>query len=99
MSIPYIDSNLTLAYALAMVLSLEPALAAKVEQWSAETGRPATDLVEDAIAGYFNEIEELRSKLDSRYDEIVNGKVQPLDGIEVCRLIRERAEARRKQIA
>ena len=82
-----------------MVLSLEPALAAKVEQWSAETGRPAADLVEDAIAGYFNEIEELRSKLDSRYDEIVNGKVQPLDGIEVCRLIRERAEARRKQIA
>ena len=37
-----------------MVLTLEPALAAKVERWSAETGRPAGELVEDAIAGYFN---------------------------------------------
>ena len=82
-----------------MVLSLEPALAAKVEQWSAETGRPATDLVEDAIAGYFNEIEDLRVMLNSRYDEIVSGAVQPLDGVEACRLIRERAEARRKPIA
>jgi hypothetical protein len=82
-----------------MELTLEPALAAKVEQWSAETGRPAGELVEDAIAGYFNEIEVLRNMLDSRYDEIVNGKVQPLDGVEACRLIRERAEARRKLIA
>ena len=63
------------------------------------TGRPAGELVEDAIAGYFNEIEGLRTMLDSRYDEIVNGKVQPLDGVEVCRLIRERAKARRKLIA
>jgi predicted DNA-binding protein len=82
-----------------MELTLEPVLAAKVEQWSAETGRPAGELVEDAIAGYFNEIEGLRTMLDSRYDEIVNGKVQPLDGVEVCRLIRERAKARRKLIA
>ncbi len=82
-----------------MELTLEPVLAAKVEQWSAETGRPAGELVEDAIAGYFSELGELRSMLDSRYDEIASGKVQPLDGVEACRLIRERADARRKQIA
>jgi predicted DNA-binding protein len=71
-----------------MELSLQPVLAAKVEQWSAETGRPAGELVEDAIAGYFNEIEGLRNLLDSRYDEIVSGQVQPLDGVEACRLIK-----------
>jgi predicted DNA-binding protein len=82
-----------------MELTLEPRLLAKVEQWSVETGRPAGELVEDAIAGYFNEVEELRTMLDSRYDEIVSGAVQPLDGVEACRLIRERAKARRKSIA
>ena len=82
-----------------MELSLEPALAAKVKQWSAETGRPDSELVEDAIAGYFNEIEEQRSMLDSRYDDIVSGKVQLVDGAEACRLLKERAAVRRKSIA
>jgi len=80
-------------------LRLEPVLAAKVEQWSAETGRPAGDLVEDAIAGYFSELEELRTTLDRRYDEIASGKVQLVDGAEACRLLRERAAARQKSIA
>ena len=80
-------------------MRLEPVLAAKVEQWSAETGRPAGDLVEDAIAGYFSELEELRTTLDRRYDEIASGKVQLVDGAEASRLLRERAAARQKSIA
>ena len=79
-----------------MELHLEPELAAKVDQWSAETGRPAGELVEDAIAGYFSETGELRAMLDRRYDEIVSGKVEPLDGHEAIRLLRERAAARDK---
>jgi hypothetical protein len=79
-----------------MELHLEPELAAKVEQWSAETGRPAGELVEDAIAGYFSETGELRAMLDRRYDEIVSGKVEPLDSGEAVRLIKERAAGRAK---
>jgi len=82
-----------------MDLRLEPGLAAKVEQWSAQTGRPAGDLIEDAMAGYFNELGELRTMLDSRYDEIVSGKVQLVDGAEAYRLLKERAVTRRKSIA
>ncbi len=82
-----------------MELHLEPELAAKVEQWSTKTGRPAADLVEDAIASYFSEVDELRDMLDSRYDEIASGEVQPMDGPEAVRLIKERAAARRKSIA
>ncbi len=74
-----------------MKLHLEPELAAKVEEWSAETGRPAGKLVEDAIAGYLSETGELRAMLDRRYDEIVSSKVEPLDGPETVRLIKERA--------
>jgi predicted DNA-binding protein len=82
-----------------MELTLEPGLSAKVEKWSVETGRPAGELVEDAIAGYFNEIEDLRVMLDSRYDDIVSGKVQLVDGAEACRLLKERAAARQRSIA
>ena len=82
-----------------MEVRLEPALAAKVEQWSAETGRPANELLEDAINGYFSEIEHLKEALARRYDEIASGKVKGLDGPEAVRLIKERAAARRKQIA
>ncbi len=51
-----------------MEVRLQPELAAKVKQWSAETGLPIGDLVEDAITGYFREVEELREMLDRRYD-------------------------------
>jgi len=82
-----------------MEVRLEPELAARVMQWSTETGRPVGDLVEDAITGYFGEIEQLRETLDRRYDEITSGKVQGLSGPEAVRLIKERAAARRKSIA
>lgn len=82
-----------------MELRLQPELAAKVEQWSAQTGRPADEVVEEAIAGYFAEIEKVQKTLESRYDDIINGRVEPLDGEEAVRLIKECAAARRKSIA
>jgi hypothetical protein len=82
-----------------MDFRLESALAAKVEQWSTQTGRPVGDLLEDAVAGYFDELSELRTTLDRRYDEIVGGKVKPMGGREAYRLLKERAAERRKSIA
>lgn len=82
-----------------MELRLKPELAAKVEQWSAETGRPANELLEDAVKGYFSEVEQLKETLDRRFDEISSGAVKGMDGPEAVRLIKERAAARRKQIA
>ena len=82
-----------------MELRLQPELAAKLEQWSAQTGRPAGEVVEEAIAGYFSELEQVRTTLDRRYDEIASGKVALVDGEEACRLLRERAAARQKSIA
>lgn len=79
-----------------MEIRLEPELAAKVEQWSADTGRPAGELVEDAFAGFFAEIAEIRQMLDSRYDDIASGRVRPIPGEEAYRILKERAQARRK---
>ena len=46
-----------------MVMQLQfsnPELQAKVEQWLADTGRPVEELVEDAMAGYFEELAQVR---------------------------------------
>ena len=94
-----IDSKPGSAYAQDMELRLQPELATKIEQWSAQTGRPVDDLVEDAVTGYFSEVEAVKAKLDGRYDDIESGRVQLVDGEEACRVLRERAAARQKSIA
>jgi hypothetical protein len=60
-----------------------PDLQAKIEQWTSDTGRPAEELVEDVMAGYFNEMAQLHATLDSRYDDIKNGEVKLIPGDEV----------------
>jgi len=87
------------AYAQNMELHLNPELTVKVEQWSARTGRPAGDLMEDALAGYLIEQADLGNLLDSRYDDLATGRVQAVDGAQAYELLQERARARRKSIA
>lgn len=43
-----------------------PDIRAKLEQWAIQTGRPTEELVEDVMAGYFDELAEVRETLDSR---------------------------------
>ena len=81
-----------------MELNLQPELATKLEQLSAETGRPPGEFVEEALTGYFTELEQVRTMLDRRYDEMISGQIEPIDGEEAVRLIKERAAARRKSI-
>ena len=82
-----------------MEVNLEPVLAAKVEQWSARTGRATGELVEDALAGFLSESGQLQDLLDCRYDEIASGKVQLVDGDEARRILKDRAAGRLKSIA
>ena len=72
-----------------------PDLQAKVERWTAETGRSADELAEDAIAGYLEGLAELRSTLDSRYDDLESGRVKPVDGEEAFARLRAKSESRR----
>jgi hypothetical protein len=52
-------------------------------------------LVQDAVAGFFDELAETREMLDSRYDEIKSGKVKLIPGEEVFARLRAKSEARR----
>ena len=80
-----------------MQVQLKPELQAKLDQWTAETGRPAEELVEEAMAGYFDELAQVRATLDSRYDDLKSGRVQPIDGAEALASLREKSKARRSQ--
>ncbi len=72
-----------------------PELQAKVEQWVSETGRSAEELLEDALASYFEEFAQVSKTLDGRYDDIKSGKVKLIDGEEAFARLRRKSEARR----
>ena len=74
-----------------------PDLQAKVSQWVTETGRSAEELVEDAMAGYFGELAQVRTMLDSRNDDIKSGEINLIPGDEVIAGPRERSAARRSK--
>lgn len=72
-----------------------PDVQAKLKQWATDTGRPADELVEDVVSGYFDEIAHVRQTLDSRYDEIKSGKVKLIPGDVAYARLMESIEARR----
>ncbi len=72
-----------------------PDIQAKLEQWARQTGRPAEELVEDVMAGYFDELTQVRRSLDSRYDDIKSGKVKLIPGDAVEAELRQRIAERR----
>jgi hypothetical protein len=76
-----------------------PDIQAKLEQWANQTGRPAEELVKDVMAGYFDELAQMRETLDSRYDDIKSGKVNLIPGDEVIARLRERSAAYRRRNA
>jgi len=51
-----------------MEVHLRPEVQAKLERMARESGRPGDELLEDAILGYFDELEYAREMLDRRYD-------------------------------
>ena len=69
-----------------------PDLQAKIDRWVTETGRGPDELVEDAVAGYFDELAQAREMLNSRYDDLKNGKVKPIDGEAFFENLRRRED-------
>ncbi len=69
-----------------------PDLQEKLDRWVSETGRGPDELVEDAMVGYFDELDRARQTLDSRYDDLKNGRVKPIDGEEFFENLRRRED-------
>ena len=69
--------------------------AKKLNELAATSGRAPEDILEDALAGYLEEVTSVRKTLDSRYDDLETGRVKPIDGEEAFRKLREKSERRR----
>jgi len=78
-----------------MEVHVTPETAKKLNDLAATSGRAPEEIVEDALAGYLEEMALARKTLDSRYDDLKSGRVKPIDGEEVFRKLREKSERRR----
>jgi hypothetical protein len=48
--------------------------------------------MEDAMAGYLQEVTQVRQILDSRYDDIKSGRVKPVEGEVFFESLRQRED-------
>ncbi len=78
-----------------MKVSFRPETESRLRELAAKTGRAPDDLVEDAMAGYLQELAQVRETLDSRYDDIKSGRVEPIEGEEAFARLRAKREDRR----
>ena len=78
-----------------MEVRLKPETEARLHEMAAKTGRQAGELVEDAMAGYLEELAEVRNMLEGRYDDVKSGRVRPIDGPEAFARLRRKSEERR----
>jgi predicted transcriptional regulator len=70
---------------------------AKLDQMARDTGRPRDELLEEAVAGLFDELAYAREMLDRRYNELESGRVQPIEGDEAYRRLIEKTAAQRRR--
>ena len=82
-------------YSNRMEVHVTPETAKKLNELAATSGRAPEDIVEDALAGYLEEVTSVRKTLDSRYDDLKTGRVKPIDGEEAFRKLREKSERQR----
>ena len=64
----------------------------KLNDLAATSGRAPDDIVEDALAGYLEEVTAIRTTLHSRYDDLKSGRVKPIDGEEAFAKLREKCD-------
>jgi predicted transcriptional regulator len=71
-----------------------PDLERKLSDLAQRSGRGADELVQEALAGYFEELATLRSTLDARYDDLKSGRVQPIDGEDAFARLKAKSDGR-----
>jgi len=80
-----------------MEVHFTPDVEKKLNDLAAQSGRGTNELLQDALAGYFDELVQTRDLLNSRYDDLKSGRVKPIPGDEVIARLREKSAARRAQ--
>ena len=79
-----------------MEIHFTPETEKKLKDLAARSGRGTDDLVEDAMAGYVDELAQTQEMLNSRYDDLKSGRVKPIPGDEVEAYFREKSAVARR---
>jgi predicted DNA-binding protein len=82
-----------------MDVQFPPDVEKKLAELSATTGRDPGDLVQEVVAGYFEELARVQETLDSRYDDLKSGRVAPIAGEDARSRLRDLSKRRRTGIA
>ncbi|WP_058189870.1 hypothetical protein [Terracidiphilus gabretensis] len=80
-----------------MEVQLTPETQAKLTALATQSGRRTDELVEDAMAGYLDEVAQVRVILDGRYDNLKSGNVKPISGDDVEAYFRRKSAGRRAE--
>jgi hypothetical protein len=84
------------SYLEGMEVHFTPDLEKQLRDFSAQSGRGMDQLVQDAMAGYFEELLQVRERLNSRSDDLRGGRVKPIPGDEVEAYFRDKSAAARR---
>jgi predicted DNA-binding protein len=76
-----------------MILEFKPNQEAKIAALAAKTGRNKSEILEEVIDSYFDELADVRQMLDQRYDQFKTGRLKELTPEEV----REDIERRKRE--
>jgi predicted transcriptional regulator len=80
-----------------MEVRLTPDVEKKLNDLAAQSGRGTDELLQDALAGYLDELAQMRDTLNSRYDDLKTGKVKTIDGEEAFARLNAKTEEQRNR--
>jgi hypothetical protein len=75
-----------------MEVQLTPDVEKKLNEVAMQSGRGPAELLQDALAGYFEEVAQARQMLNGRYDDLESGRMKPIDGEECFEGLRRRED-------
>lgn len=78
-----------------MEVNLRPETESRIQELAAKTGRATDELVEEAMAGYLEELAQTHAMLDGRYEGLKSGNVRAVDGEEAFSTLRRKSQERR----
>ena len=90
LTLPALRSRLT-----NMEVNFRPETESRLQELASKSGRKPSDLIEDAMAGYLQEVTQVREMLDGRYDDLKSGRVKPADGEAAFAKLRQKSKERR----
>jgi len=82
-----------------MEVHFAPEVEKKLNDLAARSGRGTDELLQDALAGYLDELAQTREMLNRRYDELKSGKVTLIDGEEAFARLKAKTEVQRNRPA